>query len=108
MKPQNTAAPRLESLDALRGFDLFCLVGLEEVIHALNHATDAPWMDKLMWAFTHAEWEGFSPWDLVMPLFMFMAGVTIPLLSRATSRLLSPQAYTDVLPKESFCYGYSA
>ena len=31
-----------------------------------------------MWAFTHKEWEGFSSWDLVMPLFLFMSGVSIP------------------------------
>lgn len=32
---------RLESLDVLRGFDLFCLVGLESVMHAVERATDA-------------------------------------------------------------------
>ena len=69
---------RLESLDVLRGFDLFCLVGLEAVMHALDGAVDAPWFDRVMWCFTHVEWEGFSSWDLVMPLFMFMSGVTIP------------------------------
>jgi predicted acyltransferase len=31
-----------------------------------------------MWNFNHIEWQGFSPWDLIMPLFMFMAGVAIP------------------------------
>ena len=69
---------RLESLDALRGFDLFLLVGLEAVMHALDGAIDTPWFDRLMWGFTHVDWEGFSSWDLVMPLFMFMSGITIP------------------------------
>ena len=69
---------RLESLDILRGFDLFCLVGLEAVIHALNRGIDAPWFHPVMQCFTHVDWEGFSPWDLVMPLFMFMSGITIP------------------------------
>ena len=69
---------RLESLDALRGFDLFCLVGLSVVLKALNRVIDVPWYDNMMWSFTHVEWEGFSPWDLVMPLFMFMSGITIP------------------------------
>ena len=69
---------RLESLDILRGFDLFCLVGLEAVMHALDAAIDAPWFDSVMWCFTHVDWEGFSSWDLVMPLFMFMSGITIP------------------------------
>ena len=69
---------RLESLDALRGFDLFCLVALSEVLWPLSEALDKPWMNKVMEWFTHKEWEGFSPWDLVMPLFMFMAGAAIP------------------------------
>ena len=69
---------RLDSLDILRGFDLFCLVGLEAVMHALDGAIDAPWFDRVMWCFTHVDWEGFSSWDLVMPLFMFMSGITIP------------------------------
>ncbi len=69
---------RLESLDALRGFDLFCLVALEHIMHALDGAIDAPWYDHILWCFTHVRWEGFSSWDLVMPLFMFMSGITIP------------------------------
>ncbi|MBQ6191943.1 MAG: DUF5009 domain-containing protein [Bacteroidaceae bacterium] len=69
---------RLESLDALRGFDLFCLVALSELIEELSEVIDKPWMYTVMACFTHKTWEGFSPWDLVMPLFMFMAGVAIP------------------------------
>lgn len=69
---------RLESLDVLRGFDLFCLVVLESLLHPLAHAVHAPWFDSFMWGFSHVEWEGFSSWDLVMPLFMFMAGVSMP------------------------------
>ena len=69
---------RLESLDALRGFDLFCLVALSELVEKLAEAVDKPWMATVTTWFTHKTWEGFSPWDLVMPLFMFMAGVAIP------------------------------
>lgn len=69
---------RLLSLDVLRGFDLFCLVALEVIVHPLSRALDAPWFHSFMWGFTHVEWEGFSTWDLVMPLFMFMAGVSMP------------------------------
>lgn len=69
---------RLESLDILRGFDLFCLVVLESCMHHLSSAVQTPGMKSLMWYFTHVDWEGFSTWDLVMPLFMFMSGITIP------------------------------
>jgi predicted acyltransferase len=69
---------RLESLDVLRGFDLFCLVALEIVMHPLQHAVHTPWFDSFMWGFSHVQWEGFSTWDLVMPLFMFMSGISMP------------------------------
>lgn len=75
---EKAAYQRLESLDVLRGFDLFCLVVLESVLYPLAHAVEAPWFDTFMWGFYHVKWEGFSSWDLVMPLFMFMAGVSIP------------------------------
>lgn len=78
MPMKNTISHRLESLDALRGFDLFCLVALEEILRSVHRAAGAPWLEKAMGAFTHVDWQGFSPWDLVMPLFMFMAGVSIP------------------------------
>ena len=31
-----------------------------------------------MTQFRHVQWEGFVFWDLIMPLFMFMAGVSMP------------------------------
>ena len=72
------ATQRLESLDVLRGFDLFCLVALESTLHPLDRALGMPWFHSFMWGFTHVRWEGFSTWDLVMPLFLFMAGVSMP------------------------------
>ncbi len=69
---------RLDSLDALRGFDLLCLLAVSKLMDALSDAIDKPWMENMMVCFRHEPWEGFSPWDLVMPLFMFMAGVAIP------------------------------
>ena len=69
---------RLDSLDALRGFDLILLVVFEEFLWKLRPAVDASWFDSLMQHFTHKDWQGFSFWDLVMPLFMFMSGATIP------------------------------
>lgn len=69
---------RLESLDVLRGFDLFCLVALGKIVHKLSEATQASVFDSILPCFNHVHWEGFSSWDLVMPLFMFMSGITIP------------------------------
>lgn len=75
---KNEKLQRLESLDVLRGFDLFCLVGLEVIIHRMSEPIGQSWYNKFLWNFSHVQWTGFSPWDLVMPLFLFMAGVSIP------------------------------
>ena len=69
---------RLESLDVLRGADLFFLVALGPIINSLASAANSEWLNRGMWIFRHVEWEGFAPWDIIMPLFMFMAGATIP------------------------------
>ena len=75
---KSSISQRLESLDVLRGFDLLLLVGLESVMHHLSDTIHTPSFHSFMWCFTHVSWEGFSTWDLVMPLFMFMSGITIP------------------------------
>lgn len=74
----NPDTTRLASLDILRGFDLFLLVFLQPVFMALASWLDIPVLDTIAYQFTHETWEGFRLWDLVMPLFMFMAGAAIP------------------------------
>ena len=91
---------RLESLDVLRGFDLFLLVGLEMVMHHLGSAVHTPAFHSVMWCFTHVDWEGFSTWDLVMPLFMFMSGITIPFaLSRYKDAADKSLVYRRILKR---------
>ena len=69
---------RLASLDILRGFDLFLLVFFQPVFMSLARRLDAPWLEGVMRQFEHVPWEGFRVWDLIMPLFMFMAGASMP------------------------------
>lgn len=91
---------RLESLDVLRGFDLFLLVGLEMAMHHLSAAIHSPSFHSFMWCFTHVDWEGFSTWDLVMPLFMFMSGITIPFaLSRYKDTKNKSLVYKRILKR---------
>lgn len=97
---ENQQPQRLESLDVLRGFDLFMLVGLETAIHQLASAVDTPSFHSFIWCFTHVDWEGFSPWDLVMPLFMFMSGITIPFaLSRYKHTNNQTSVYRRILKR---------
>ena len=75
---ENQKKERLGSLDVLRGFDLFCLVFFQPVLRSLGRAMNVPWMDSICSQFEHVQWEGFAFWDIIMPLFMFMAGVSMP------------------------------
>ena len=69
---------RLLSLDVLRGFDLMMLVGLQPVLrHFLIELDNQTLNDTLLYQLDHAEWEGMRIWDFVMPLFLFMSGVTM-------------------------------
>jgi predicted acyltransferase len=69
---------RLYSLDALRGFDMFWIMGAEEIFHALFKATNAPFWGAISTQFSHPEWNGFRIYDLIFPLFLFIAGVATP------------------------------
>ena len=83
MNQQPTANPitthqRLYSLDALRGFDMFWIIGGEEIFHTLYKATGSPFWGTISNQFTHPDWNGFHFYDLIFPLFLFIAGVATP------------------------------
>ena len=69
---------RLYSLDTLRGFDMFWIIGGEALIIAFAKASGWDWLDKLATQMHHVEWNGFHFYDLIFPLFMFISGVAIP------------------------------
>ena len=75
MKPQSS---RLASLDILRGLDLFLLVFLQPVVVAIGQAAHPSWLDPVLYQLDHEVWEGFRAWDLIMPLFLFMVGTSMP------------------------------
>jgi predicted acyltransferase len=69
---------RLLSFDALRGFDLFWIIGGKEIAQAAAALTKWPWLVWLSEQLEHTEWHGFTLYDLIFPLFLFMAGVAMP------------------------------
>jgi predicted acyltransferase len=69
---------RLYSLDALRGFDMFWIMGAEEIFSKLAEATHLPFFEGIANQLTHPAWNGFHLYDLIFPLFLFMAGVSTP------------------------------
>jgi predicted acyltransferase len=69
---------RIMSIDALRGFDMFWIVGGHGfVLSALALLAD-PLPEWLKRQFEHVPWEGFTAWDLIMPLFLFIVGTSMP------------------------------
>jgi predicted acyltransferase len=77
---KSAAAPpeRLTSIDALRGFDMFWIVGGDDVARVLCKWWGTPDALRLGEQFDHVEWEGFRFYDLIFPLFLFLVGVVLP------------------------------
>lgn len=73
------ASTRLVSLDALRGFTMFWIMGGEDVVSALARIVKNPLLTAISNNLTeHAQWEGFHFYDLIFPNFLFIIGVTLP------------------------------
>jgi predicted acyltransferase len=70
---------RLLSLDTLRGFDMFWIIGGGALIEAITRCFPTSGLQILAGQMEHANWVGFHFEDLIFPLFMFISGVTIPL-----------------------------
>ncbi len=75
---ENALTQRLYSLDALRGFDMFWIIGGEEIFHNLFKITGSSFWGAISNQFTHPDWNGFHAYDLIFPLFLFLAGVATP------------------------------
>ncbi|MDL2277375.1 DUF5009 domain-containing protein [Parabacteroides sp. OttesenSCG-928-G07] len=69
---------RLESLDALRGFDMFWITGGSAIFVALAKITEWPFFIAIEKQMSHVPWDGFAFYDMIFPLFLFMAGVSMP------------------------------
>lgn len=75
---QTIRSQRLYSLDALRGFDMFWIMGAEEIFHKQAEISGGAFWNALSQQFNHPAWHGFSAYDMIFPLFLFLAGVATP------------------------------
>lgn len=69
---------RVTSIDALRGFTMFWIIGGGAIFRSLDGIVDHPATAYLSKQLTHAKWLGFHFEDLIMPLFIFIVGTAIP------------------------------
>jgi predicted acyltransferase len=75
-----TSSPqRLISLDALRGFDMCCILGLTATLEAVlsRFLPASPLTTTLAEQFTHVPWAGLHFEDLIFPLFLFISGAAM-------------------------------
>ena len=68
---------RLMSLDALRGFDMFWIVGADALVEGLRKVSDGRVLQALSRQFEHVKWAGFRFEDLIFPMFVFLVGVSL-------------------------------
>lgn len=99
-----TESRRIVSVDALRGFDMFWIIGgdalaqtlkkMSEGSHGLMSSAGRFAGDQL----EHVEWDGFHFYDLIFPLFVFIVGVSLVFsLSRLVEREGRVSAHRRVL-----------
>ncbi|MFM9948221.1 MAG: acyltransferase family protein [Saprospiraceae bacterium] len=69
---------RLASLDALRGFDMLWIIGADELFYDLAKVSDNGFFNFMAKQLTHPDWHGFAAYDVIFPLFLFIAGVATP------------------------------
>lgn len=103
---------RVVSVDALRGFNIFWILGADAVIWSLNEVLrdKGPVLSAagsfLNTQMTHVAWEGFRFYDFIFPLFIFVTGVSIVLsLPRLVEREGKAQAYARIFRRALILYG---
>lgn len=75
--PAKALPARLESLDALRGADMLCILGLDAFFYRLCALNPTPTTRLLAAEFTHKAWQGIALYDLIFPLFVFISGAAM-------------------------------
>lgn len=74
---EKSESGRLLSVDALRGFDMFWIVGAGTIVKAIGKMDENPVTVAVTTQLSHVQWEGFRFYDLIFPLFLFIVGISI-------------------------------
>jgi len=69
---------RIISIDTLRGFTMFFIIGGGSIFTSLYQVWPNSITESLARNMEHAEWEGFYFYDQIFPLFLFLVGLLIP------------------------------
>jgi predicted acyltransferase len=110
--PLSLQTQRIVSVDALRGFSIFWIIGGDGAVLALDRMLKdkGPTLSAiggfLGTQMSHAPWEGLTFYDFVFPLFLFVTGVSIVLaLPRLVESEGKTHAHLRVLRRALMLYG---
>lgn len=99
------SARRLVSLDALRGFDMFWILGADSIGPAVLGIQGSSLTQALGTQLDHVAWQGFRFYDLIFPLFVFMVGVSLVFsLTRIVEREGRPAALGRIFRRTVLLY----
>ena len=70
-------ADRVVSVDVLRGFDMFWIVGGGTIVRTLDKFSGNRILDVFATQLKHCDWRGLRFEDLIFPLFLFLLGMAI-------------------------------
>ena len=68
---------RVLSVDALRGFDMIWIIGVKKIFKGLDDALDIPLTNWIFSQLDHAQWYGLTFYDIIMPLFLYLVGISM-------------------------------
>ncbi len=99
------ASKRLLCVDALRGFDMFWIIGGSEICVALARSSNLGIFRNVAVHFDHA-WGQFHLYDIIMPLFLFIVGVVMPLSfnKRLSKGITKRKLYTHIIKRVVVLY----
>jgi predicted acyltransferase len=77
MAKVNNFSKRIDAIDVLRGFDMFFLVGAGDLLRNFFGGFQSGPLEPVLKQLNH-DWLGFTAWDIIMPLFLFTSGLSMP------------------------------
>ena len=97
---------RILSVDVLRGFDMFWLIGGTGLALAVVKLFGPGVREIFLPQLEHCKWEGFHFYDLIFPLFEFVMGMSIVFsLSRIVSNEDKRNAYRRIFRRFILLWG---
>ncbi|MBN1349867.1 DUF5009 domain-containing protein [candidate division KSB1 bacterium] len=103
--PSVPSEGRIVSIDVLRGFDMFWIVGGTGFIAGIVKLFGQNVQDAILPQFDHTAWAGFTFYDLIFPLFLFVVGMTTVFsLEKIIAREGKKAAYIRILRRSALLF----